>query len=187
MAEYIYQVGQDSHDAEQIGSTVAVTSANVRVTSDTAYGIAIFNTPDVFAGDTCTSAVAQLNFTSGSLDDPNCQIHLQDSQVIYVVSTSDNDVSDRPLTTNYTTWNATGVGTGWITTPDFASAVQEVIDTHGTVAKMAVIFKGLSGTNFRFRDYSNTPADAAKLILNITAGGGTSIPVIHNYYARLRG
>ena len=90
------------------------------------------------------------------------------------------------ITANEVNWGNWGVG-NWVTI-DIASVVQEIINRAGWGANndLAVVIEDTAGTgenkiNIRTYDYSGN-LHGAKLDIDYTAAGGTSIPVLVHQY-----
>lgn len=125
----------------------------------------------VLQGATINSATIDVNCFNTSNDDPHCDIHCEDVDNAADFS-STADVTGRTVTTASTFWDATGLGTGRVTSPNFASALQEVIDRGAATTAIVVIMKGRSDINqsFRIRSYDSSAAEAADLDVDYTAG-----------------
>lgn len=83
----------------------------------------------MFRGDQVDTATCDLyiKFT----DDPCCYLRCEAADDTVTFSSA-NTPFDRAVTTANTTWNETNIGTeAAYTTPDFASALQEVVDRSG--------------------------------------------------------
>lgn len=83
------------------------------------------------------SATMEIDAIAPAADDPRCTIHCHDidNSPNFVTSAT---VIGRTRTTASTSWIETSIGTGPHNTPNFASAVQEVIDRPGWAAGNAL-------------------------------------------------
>lgn len=172
-----WQVGQTNHDADEQAGTVVVDGANVNVNDTNHYGIFIFDVSSggPAQGATCNAASMEVYLPTASRSTQTLDIHCEDADTPAVAVVSTNNISARARTTEKTTWTASSIGDGWKTSPDFASAVQEVLDRPGFSGTLAVIVKGTITSNFRIRDYTTDSATAAKL--NLTWGGSQTITI----------
>lgn len=69
----------------------------------------------------------------------------------------------RPKTSAYTTWNTT-LSSGWNQTPDFASVIQELVDTYGALDTIVILMEGANDKwSTRVYSYDGNPSYAAKL------------------------
>lgn len=126
------------------------------------------------AGATINSATADVYVSATSADDPNGDLHMEDADSPGDFSAT-ADVSGRTITTAFTNWNTTGIGSGFQTSADFTSAVQEVIDRPGwaTGQNMVSLWRGArsGGGSLTCRDYGWSSSYAATLDIDYTAGG----------------
>ena len=86
------------------------------------------------------------------------------------------DVTGRTRTTASVNWDANITGDEFNTSPDIKAVIQEVIDRGGWASGNAIVifFDGMTTENElgKAQSYENTPANAAKLDITYTAGGG---------------
>lgn len=109
---------------------------------------------------------------SDSLDDPNTDIYYETTNDSIAFS-SGYDVDDRPLSSVKVTWANTGIGSGWKTSPDITTLIQEIVDRTGWVSgnDLSLILKSrtdLSTRTLGFKSYDQNTSLAAKL--NIVYG-----------------
>lgn len=81
-------------------------------------------------GASIDSASFAMRVYSANYDDANFNVHCEDADDAATFSTT-NHPATRTLTTAFTPWVAQGIGTGFKTSPDISSAVQEVVDRPG--------------------------------------------------------
>jgi hypothetical protein len=173
----------DAHETDDGGVFSSTTTTGVTTDSNTAAGTRFngghwFSGVTIPSGSTINSATAVIVTTSTTRDDPNINIYCEaaDSPGNFATTA---DVTSRARTTANTSWVATGIGTSPVTSPDFTTAVQEVVDRAGWASgnNLTMLFDGKSDVNrsFRTTSYDGTAADAAKLDIDYTApAGGTT-------------
>ena len=84
---------------------------------------------------------------------------------------------DRATTTASVTWDYQVGGDATVTTPDFASVVQELVDSFTTVTHLHVVILGNSAGNTHDVDDFETDAATCPLLdLNYTAAGVSEFP-----------
>ena len=186
MATWNPSIANSADDAQESGGTVTITGVTLNCNSLTGYMGFVFHSCPAPRGSIITAATLSLYFTSGSYDDPDVLIHCQANQNDAVFEALTNNISARSRTTEYTAWDATGVGTGTKTSPDFAAAVQEQINdaSYSEGGRVIVIIKGNSnGSLMRVNTYdngSNIPA----LNLTYTPPGSLVVPRRRLAYTR---
>lgn len=171
------QVAASSDDARQAATTVVtLNSVSIAMSANGIWGGLRFLNVTIPPGSTINTAVLQLNVVNTSNDDPNLDIYGEDVDDATTYLAVDNDIGGRTRTTAKTTWNATGVGAGFVASPDFAAVIQEIIDRPGWASgnDISIILDGLASTTFQFRTYDNAVGDGAKLDIDYTeaAAGG---------------
>ena len=138
-----------------------------------------FNNITITGDATINTAVLRLTCASTKQDDANVVIYCED------VDDSANftdtaDVVDRARTTASTSWVTDGLGTSEVTSPDFAAAVQEVIDRASWASgnDLTVIFVGNSDTFKNFGIFAEDDASGApaSIDLDYTEPGGGANP-----------
>lgn len=167
----IVQSSDDAHETS--AGVVNITASDLALNGvSTWMGLRFQNVP-VPLGATIISAVLSVNVTTTITDDPATDIHLEDIDNSPTFTTAANDISSRALTTAFTNWTATGVGTGVKVAGDIASAVQEVVDRPGWMYNnsISVIFKGLTDAVFVIRSFNSNPSNAATLLITYTPTG----------------
>ena len=115
----------DSTGFTSTGLTVAMLSSNNAAIRTNA-GLR-FQAVTIAQGQLILAAVTRVFSVGTAFDDPDIYIYGED------IDNSPNfvtnaDVTSRVLTTANTQWFASGVGTGYKTSPDFTAVVQEVIN-----------------------------------------------------------
>ena len=164
---------KDDGSGFNAAETVFYGDSNTSAASRRNSGFRLVNVT-IAAGSTINTAVAKLYVKNTG--DANLQIHCEaaDSGDF----STNADVTSRTRTTAYTQWTA-NVGSWAIkTSPDFAGAVQEVIDGGGWSSGNAVVvlFCGKSDSNHSFWAYSydGWSENPPKLDIDYTVGGGAT-------------
>jgi len=146
-----------------------------------------FVVPNIASGDTIDAATLELIGTGvDATDDMDGDIHCED--IDDSPDFTDNATVDgRTVTTANTVWTASNLGTGAETSPDFASAVQEVVDRAGWAAGngLTVIIRANgTGTQYNFAAWDHATLAPAEITIDYTpgAGGGTALPLLNHYY-----
>lgn len=133
-------------------------------------------------GDTINSATLDITPNTLSNDDANVAMHMEDADDPGNFSTT-ADVTSRARTTASASWVADALGTSRVTSPSFATAMQEVVDRAGwaTGQAMTVLFIGNSDAikNLRPISYDSSSTDAADLDIDYTAAAaGTGAQIV---------
>lgn len=131
-----------------------------------------FTNVTIPAGSTITAATFDGWPMSAPSDDPNCDIYCEDVDDSADFSAT-ADVTSRTVTAASTSWVASGIGTGgYRTSPDFAAAVQEVIDRPGWASgnDLCVIVKGKNAnvSNLRIESYGDDASHAPRISIDYT-------------------
>ena len=176
------QVGASADDADERDDDAGFSSTDTAILMNGhADAISRWNCGMRFTGVTIPQAatidaatlVVETRFTS--VDDPNLQIHMEDVDSAVDFATT-ADVNDRVITTAFTAWVATGIGVGTRTSPDFTTAVQELVDRGSWASGNAavVLARGKSDATglFNVKSYDDSSANAPKLDIDYTAAGG---------------
>lgn len=177
MATFSATIIASADDAQEQAGTVVIANANNTATAATHYLGFRFQNVTIPAGSTISAATLDVETTSVSFDDPDFNIHCENVDDAATFTNAANNISSRTLTTANTVWTATSIGVGVRTSPDFASAVQEVIDRAGWASgnDLNVILDGRSAsTNLRVRAYDGGTGTYPTLNITYTAGGGGS-------------
>ena len=184
--DFSRKVSQSSDDAEQLGSTVTLTSSDLDIFQDSEadyIGIRIQNVT-IPAGATINAAVIRFvaqddgpSSTNGSMT-----INCEDADDAATFTTGSNNISGRTLTTASAAWSNAEI---WLTnqsydTPDFSQTVQEVIDRGGWAsgnAMVVVLTNNSSNANDRdAHSYDGNSSLAPELRITYTEalpGGST--------------
>jgi len=182
MAVYNASVAAGADDAAETAagtfSSIGTTLSMRASTSDLARSNAGFRFVNVTipAGSTINSAVLTVDVVGTTTDDPNCDIFLNDVDDA-ANFTDEADINDRPVTAASTSWVDTGVGAGAEASPDFAAAVQEVIDRAGWASgqDICVIVKGKTEASGTFTVLSQEGSGATSISIDYTEGEGTEV------------
>jgi hypothetical protein len=177
---------QSTDDAQEAEGTVTVDGGAVNANSAAGYIGLRFQNVTIPAGSTINTASMDVYLTSGSFDDPDVTIYGEDVDDAATFAATSNNISGRTLTTATTPWDAGAVGTGWKTTPDFASVIQEIVDRAGwnSGQDMVTIFKGDdAGTLLRIAAYDGGTGNYATLNIDYTEpSGGDIVPLIMHHF-----
>lgn len=189
MATFNKTIVASSDDARQAPSSSPVIDATVLTsTSVGGYNGFRFTNVTIPQGSTVSAATITLTFPSAAYDDPDVDIYCEDRDDTSTFTTGANNLSSRPATTATTTWTATGIGTGAKTSPDFAAAVEEVVQRAGWVSgnSLVVMLYNRSTAAFRVNTYDGGGADYATLNVTYTAPSGGAVPLMAMHYSRQR-
>ena len=175
------QVNANTDDADQqefgtmyrAGCTSDSSAGNACVkTSDAGttsryWGGLRFNAVTIPQGTTILTATLEFYVTSSTYDDPKFDIYGQAADNPGTFQATAHDIDGRSRTTAYTTWSADGIGTGWITGPDIAAVVQEIVNRGGWASgnSLVLILKPYDAATeeFRWRSYDSGDGAAVKL------------------------
>ena len=190
MPTYTASIAASTDDADQGGSTVSTTGANLNANSATQWAGYRFLNVTIPPGSTVTASTIELEFISGSFDDPDVTIYADDTDDAPAFTTTANDISNRTATTATVTWTASYIGTGIKTSPSLTTIIQEIIDRPGWASgnAIAIIYVGRSSASFiRTRAYDAGSGTPAKLNITYTppAGGGQPPRSMHQFRQRL--
>lgn len=170
------QVNDSNNDSYQDNFAMNTANAEVVVVSDSnaafrKSGGCVFTNVTIAQGSTISSATLTVDVGSTLVDDVNCTIYMEDEDdsVSFVFT----DINSRARTTASTSWVADGVGTGLVTSPGFASAVEEVVTRAGWASGNDVCVLLIPNTDvnkqFNFDSYDGDPTNAPKLDIDYTA------------------
>lgn len=166
------QVTASTDDARQNGVTMDLTAANIVVNATDNWAGLRFLNVTIPKNSTISAATLQLYSPDTVSDDPNDDIYCEAADNAVTFGTGDSDISNRSRTTSPVSWVATGVGgAAWITSPDIASQVQQVVNRAGWVSgnALVVIFDHTGTPDWRWRAYNGDVSLAAKLDITYTA------------------
>jgi hypothetical protein len=185
MAVQLNAGNDDAHENSAGGSfsstTTAVYLSSNSVSSARYNGGFIFDNVSIPHGATITSANISSYVFSTSFDDANVKIYGNDLDNANNFTT-EADVTSRICTTAYTSWVSNSLGTGWKTSPNISTVIQEIVDraswTKGN--SLGIIVKGNSNTSkyLYVYSYNNGAAYGAKLNVSYTfyPGGLVTTP-----------
>ncbi len=177
------RIENNSDDAYQSGTTVDISSLNL---SHFQAGDLIgfrFEGIKIPRGATITSAVLRVWIGAGN-DDPNLQIHCQKAGNPSTFTTADDNIGGRALTDEYGDWVASNIDNNEpVFSPDFSSAVQEVVDLPEWASgnSLIVILKSNATTSFSIRSRDNSVFQRVTLIIEYTRPAPMR-PTIHSVY-----
>ncbi len=135
-----------------------------------------FQSVDIPAGATILTCTMAVRSIAADADDPELAIHCEDVDDCPAIIESNGNISARARTTAFTAWSATSIGTSVVNTPDFSSALQEVIDRGGWAENqdIGVILDNTSsgGKVLNLEPFDNAGTDEAILNVTYSEGGG---------------
>lgn len=183
MATLNLQVSASADDAYQASSGTMYTSSTNHTTSSTGryFGHRFLNVT-IPAGSTINSATLQIYVGNATYDDIHFTITGEDIDDAPEFTSTAYDISDRIDTAASVNWDADGVGSGWQSSPDLATIIQEIVDRPSWASgnDIVVIAVTTTGINIdeRMWEFSGN-VYGAKLDIDYTPpAGGTSIPVV---------
>lgn len=186
MAQLSRSIAASGKDSYEVSGTPSLTGTVVNGNGTSQYGAHVFDNIALAAADAANliSVFFQPYYTDASFDDPNLTLHLENAASPAALTTSTNDVSGRSRTTGVA-WIATGVGTGYVNSPDLKTEMATVLGLGGWSSgnSVNVISRGTGSGNSRWATYDNGVGMPPKLEINYTAGG---VAVKAVYYARMR-
>ncbi len=169
-------INQGSDDAKQDGSTVNISSSDIELFAFNEYAGFRFQNVDIPAGATINAAV--IRFTSQETDGQSAtrlmEIHCEDADNASTFTAGSNNISGRTRTTASTTWSSP---VAWVAnqqydTPDFTTAVQEVVDRGGWATGQALaaimVTSGSGGDERAPWTYDGSIGAAAELRITYT-------------------
>ena len=164
------QVGASSDDARQVGVTMsALNAVNIKISASDRRGGFRFTGVSIPQGSTIDTATMQVNVENVSNDDPDVIIYGEDADNTSTFTTTNNDITDRTQTTASTTWNSTGIGAGFQTTPSIQAIIQEIVDRPSFgESTMVILFYGQSSNSIQILTYDQSTSNAAKLDIDYT-------------------
>lgn len=169
------KVSQSDHDAHE-ATDGSVTTDGIVLGSDVPdeWDIMIFDLDEIPAGATVNSASITGIVNSSSQDEPLVHIYAERSSNPAAATTSTNDISGRSKTTASVTWDEPDLGLTSgdpITTPDISTILQEVIDNHAPLSRIAVMWEGDTSTRdlqIRSWDYDDPPGEFGNFAPELT-------------------
>jgi len=166
------RIDSRSDDAEQKNKKVKTTSKDLDLNEQDLVGLR-FNDVDIPQGSTITKAfvVFTVKDKKGDSGKSVVKIFAQDSNDASTFSKSNNNISDRPKTSenvkwDIPKWNKRGDNGAAQTTPDISDLIQEVINRSGWSKgnSIVIIFEEDEGKKDRDAvSYDKSPKDAALL------------------------
>lgn len=182
MAQVILEITTGGNDSYQTGAVPGsgapnLTSTICNANATTHFGLHHYITSgtDIEQAATIDSAFFEVNITSGSFDDPDFTIHLEDVDASNAPTTATDDVSGRPRTAG-TLWDDNAIGTGYKTSPDIKAEVQAVVNRAGwtKLGSLSVITVGKVTGNARWNQYDG--GNPPRLIINYTNPSSAKSP-----------
>lgn len=122
-------------------------------------------------GDTIDVAYVELYIVGTTNDDINGNWHFEELAAPAQFTTNAFDVTARDRTEASVSDIGDTLGVGWHQTPSLVTPLQEVIDAYSPTAVVLIFRPNQDATkNCESRPYNATPAEAAKLHIEYTAG-----------------
>lgn len=135
-------------------------------------GLCRFTSVTVPKGATIDAADCTLLMNDITQDDADLSIFCEDTDDAATMGSGTNDLTNRTRTTASTAWVQSSIGLISVTTPDIASAVQEVVDRAGWASgnALAVYFRARTDliAELEVVSYDASTIDAAKLDIDYT-------------------
>lgn len=184
MAIFSASIIQSADDAYQDGTTVNLTSATPTINATSKYIGVRFQNVAVLPGSTIDAATLDLYLPSLANDDPDVDIWGHDTDDAGAFTTMNSDISGRTATTAVVQWTASSVGSGWKSSPDISTIVQEIIDRGGWSDgnDIVVILKGRSSSALRFENYDGGSGTYPTINITYTLpSGGTIVPQVMHH------
>ena len=143
------QVAASADDAYEytLDGSVNITLGHVTVRSAVSadyryWGGARWSGFSIPKGSTINAAYIEVYVYDTGYDDANFRMHFQDAAAPAAFTTAVNDITDRPITTNYTEWiedSIAGGGAGWFgSDKSLVTPLQEIVDKY-TLTAIALI------------------------------------------------
>ncbi len=188
MATWNGIVGASSDDAKQAGTTVTLTDSPIILTAGTHWAGLRFQSCPIPNSATINSSTLTLELITGFASPDGMVIYGEDVDDAATFTTGTNDISGRTLTTASVTWTGATLGAGDRSPGDLSAIIAEITTRGGWSAgnDLALIFDAISATSLRFTSYDGSTSTCARLVVDYTAAG-TALPVMAQYYARMRG
>ncbi len=175
------QVGASADDADEaddntnFDSVGAAAFANSNTTAASRYNEgARFTSVTIGQGDTIDAATMQDYIYNTTFGHSNVDIHAEDVDNAVDFSTT-ADVTDRIRTAASVAWVEDIASTGFATSPEIKTVIQEIVDrgswSSGNALVLLSIGKSDTNNEFRIRSYDWVTTDAQKLDIDFTAGG----------------
>ncbi|MCA9868707.1 MAG: hypothetical protein KC410_19620 [Anaerolineales bacterium] len=180
------QVAADNRDGwENVAGAINGTAGNDpsigALTSGNFWAGFGFTSVTVPQGATVDAAsTLELYILTTTNDDLVANFHCQAADNAGAFTTTTNDISNRPRTTNYQAVNATSIGANtWyaVTGSGLAAAMTEVFIRPGWTSGNALVFilDAQSGIAFGCHDYGGGSSNAARLTIVYSVGGGSKL------------
>jgi hypothetical protein len=167
-------IAVSADDAQEAATSVTINGSTIVADTSPSYlGFRFLNVTIPNAA-TITAATMQVYCNTTSKDTAEHKIHCEDVDDAAAFAASSSNISNRPLTTAFTLWSAADMGVGWHTTPDFAAAVQEVVNRAGWASgnDLAVIFVWQTNGALRVQAY-DSGSNIATITIDYTTGAAT--------------
>lgn len=139
----------------------------IRSGSSCSWGFIRFPDCPIYQGSTIVSAEVQGYVESATYDDPNFTIFGELTANSATLSGTSFEISTKTRTTASASWVATGIGTGYQSSPDLTAVVQEIVNQAGYAQGNAVgiIFQVNTGAAVQFRPIGHATPNPFKLVV----------------------
>jgi hypothetical protein len=168
-------VAASADDAFQASNgDMTLNGTTILLDAATEWGGVRFTNVTIANGATISSATITVNVVNTSTDDPDELLFMEAIDDAPAFGSGNSNISNRTMTSSPVTWQATGVGSGSETSPNFASVAQQVIDRAGWASgnDVVVILDHQSTSVFRFTTYDNG-SNYPSISIDYTEAGGT--------------
>lgn len=171
----IKQLTDGLHDGfEAADGTMTLTNVNsINLSTSTRTGILYYEDITIPDGHIIDLATIRVRVHNADHSSPaGLLIDVEDGSAA-APTQSNGDASGRTLTGITTAWGGVGIGKGDHYSPNFAAAVQAVLDTPGRpeTFNLAIILDAVEGTDFFFRPFERGPGEGAELTIVHHAAG----------------
>lgn len=134
-----------------------------------------FQNVTVPIGANIISAELELTSSDNDTGDSTLRLYAENIANSPALSSSDDDISDRTKTTNFTEWQPDNWSDdNHYTSPDMSAVIQEVVGNIGWASgnALTIIQTHESGNDRRAKSYNNSSSEAAKLHISYQPLGG---------------
>lgn len=190
MTLYSQALTDSGLDADQNGATVNVTGTSLNCHNTDRYIGLTFPSCNIPQGSTIDAATLDVYMVTTAYDTPDLTIYAYDYDRGWSFTASDYNISNLTPTTATVSWSASNIGSGWKTSPELKTIIQELVDRAGWEAVSATIVINGASSGSAFRIYSYDYSDGSRAaVLNVTytapaGGGGQPTRSLHQFRQR---
>ena len=118
----------DGHESNVAACAVVITYVSMRYASTDSFAFYRFTSIPIAQGATIDACTMFVDVISASYDDPDIDIFCEDTASATTLVVEDDCISSRIQTTASVEWVASDLGTGYKSSPQLKTIVQEVIN-----------------------------------------------------------